>query len=325
MVPVVLLTGFLGSGKTTLLNRLLSARAEDAGRMAVIVNEFGDVGVDGDLLPKGMSHQVELPGGCLCCVLNEALDSTLLGLLDSEPDLALVVIETTGVAEPAPIAWSLEREPLSQRVRLAAVVTVVDALSHAAHRAFTHAVDLQVEYADLLVLSKLDLVEGGRAPESLVAELREANARAPVLVSRPERVAELIWASLNDPAHTPDGHTGSRVGPAAQHAHEEGSAVHGHETVFDSVSLTIEHTLDFEELEALLEELPANYVRIKGIACVIDQSTGSAEPHFVAFHRVGSRVSRERLSHPAPTRMVAIGSNIDRLRLAACLDAAVVI
>ncbi len=325
MVPVVLLTGFLGSGKTTLLNRLLDARAGDAGRMAVIVNEFGDVGVDGDLLPKGMSRQVELPGGCLCCVLNESLDETIQGLLSAEPDLSLVVIETTGVAEPAPITWSLEREPLEARVRLAAVVTVVDALSHAEHRAFTHAVDLQVEYADLIVLSKLDLLDDGRAPESLVAELREANARAPVLASRPERVAELIWASLNDPPHVSDGRAVSRAGVEARHAHAETSAVHPHEIVFDSVSLTIEHTLDFEELEVLLEELPANYVRIKGIARVIDESTGSAEPHYVAFHRVGSRVSREPLSHPAPTRMVAIGPNIDRLRLAACLDAAVVI
>jgi len=331
MVPVVLLTGFLGSGKTSLLNRMLDRRAEDAGRMAIVVNEFGDVGIDGDLLPKGMSRQVELPGGCICCVLNEDLDKTLLGLLDSEPELVLVVIETTGVAEPAPITWSLEREPLSSRVRLAAVVTVVDGIHHEAHRTLTHAVDLQVEYADLLVLSKLDLLEGGEPPDALVSRLREANAHAPLLVSPPERMADVIWEALNDPRQASLRHPGREREPtahrglAAHAAHPTHGAIHSHGTEFDTISLTIEHTLDFEELATSLEELPANYVRIKGIARVVDASTGTSEPHFVAFHRVGARVSREPLAHPAPTRMVAIGPNIDRARLAACLDAAVVI
>jgi G3E family GTPase len=292
--------------------------------MAIVVNEFGDVGIDGDLLPKGMSHQVELPGGCICCVLNEDLDKTLLGLLDSEPDLVSVVIETTGVAEPAPITWSLDREPLDQRVRLAAVVTVVDALQHETHRKLTHAVDLQVEYADLLVISKLDLVEGGQPPDSLVAELRDANAHAPLLVSPPDRMADLVWQSLNDPQLAER----REASPGASHiegsAHEAQGGVHRHGHDFDTVALTIEHTLDFEELASSLEELPANYVRIKGIACVIDESTGSTEPHFVAFHRVGARVSHEPVA-PAPARMVALGPGIERARLAACLDAAVVI
>jgi len=325
MVPVVLLTGFLGSGKTSLLNRLLDARSEDAGRMAIVVNEFGAVGIDGDLLPKGMSRQVELPGGCICCVLNEDLDKTMLGLLDSEPDLVAVIIETTGVAEPAPITWSLEREPLDRRVRLAAVVTVVDALHHDAHRQLTHAVDLQVEYADLLVISKLDLVDGGQPPERFVAELRDANALAPLLVGPPDKMADLVWQSLNDPMFAQRREAGGQPAPDKPRPHVAHGGVHQHGTEFDTVALAIEHTLDFEELASSLEDLPANYVRIKGIACVIDASTGSTEPHFVAFHRVGARVSHELLEAPAPTRMVALGPGIDRARLAACLDAAVVI
>src|SRR5688572_14407576 len=120
MVPVVVLTGFLGSGKTTLLNRLLDTRPPDDGRLAVIVNELGAVGIDADLLPADMARQVELPGGCICCVLNEDLERTLCDLVDGGPPLSTIVIETTGIAEPLPISWTLAGESLATRVRLAA-------------------------------------------------------------------------------------------------------------------------------------------------------------------------------------------------------------
>src|SRR4051812_20387187 len=101
-VTTLVLTGFLGAGKTTLLNRLIAARAAGpvSGKLAIIVNELGAVGVDGDLLPRGAPRQVELPGGCVCCVLADDLDRTVLEILANNPDVDTLVLETTGVAEP---------------------------------------------------------------------------------------------------------------------------------------------------------------------------------------------------------------------------------
>lgn len=318
-VPVLVLTGFLGSGKTTLLNRLMRSRPPARGKMAIVVNELGEVGIDGDLLPQGMTRQVELPGGCICCVLNEELDTTLFELLAGTPDLELIVIETTGVAEPMPICWSLEREPLSERVRLAAVLTVIDVTNFEQSRGLTPGVDAQVEYADVLVLSKTDLLE---PLESTMRELRELNPGAPVVTGTPDEVVTVLWRFLTDP-ELPASPATRRAAPEHEHHHEDGGAlrsVHGFETVW----LPIAGTLDLEELSAQLEELPANWVRIKGIAHVVDERTGSAAPHWVAFHRVGTRVSWEPLPGAAPPRVVALGNDLDRTRLAACLDASVI-
>jgi G3E family GTPase len=340
-VPVIMLTGFLGSGKTTLLNRLMRARPGSSeethgpgqetgqkrgpasGRMAIVVNEFGEVGIDGDLLPASMTRQVELPGGCICCLLSEDLDKTLLDLLDSTPDLDLIVIETTGVAEPLPIEWSLEREPLSERVRLAATITVVDATHFEHSRALSPAVDAQVRYADILVLSKSDLLDQPALPASLVAALDELNATAPRVSGSIQEITEILWSAIQDPALPAQPLRASRPdAPEAGSDHEP--AGHGFHTIW----LPIENVLDLEELTDGLEALPGTYVRIKGIAKAIDESTGSTEPRWIAFHRVGTRVSSEPLdelpSNPPRARVVAVGPHVEARPLAACLAAAVV-
>src|SRR6188472_521369 len=108
------MTGFLGAGKTTLVNQLLAdraARGETSGKLGVIVNELGEIGIDGALLGSDATRQIELPGGCVCCVLGPELDQTLIELVASNPDLEAIVLETTGVAEPLPIAWAVRRDP----------------------------------------------------------------------------------------------------------------------------------------------------------------------------------------------------------------------
>lgn len=317
-VPVLLVTGFLGSGKTTLLNRMLARRpASEGGRWAIIVNELGAIGIDGDLLPGDMTRQVELPGGCICCVLNEDLDRTVIELLEANPDLELLVIETTGVAEPMPIAWTLEADSMEPWVRLRAVVTVVDAVNHEAHRPESPAVDAQVDYADVLLVSKLDQLGVTEPPPALASALRQRNPEAPILGGDADALADAMWALMADPAtRERDRH----AGPRHEHRGHQHGPLHG----VSAVSLAISDTLDFEELADALEALPARYLRIKGIARVIDRTTGSDEPHFVAFHRVGQRVSRDRLDHPAEPRLVALGRDLRPAELAACLDAAVV-
>jgi G3E family GTPase len=327
-IPVLVLTGFLGSGKTTLLNRLMQARPASRGKLAIIVNELGEVGIDGDLLPQGMTRQVELPGGCICCVLNEELDTTVLELLDGTPDIDMIVIETTGIAEPMPICWSLEREPLSGRARLSAVLTVVDVTNFEQSRGLSPGVDAQIEYADLLAASKTDLLAGGNVPEALLTTLRTLNPDAPRITGTADEVVAVLWRLVTDPEPIA---TSAARRAASDHDHDHLTEGHAHESSvlrsvhgFETIWLPIEGILDFEELAAQLEELPGNWVRIKGIARVIDESTGDAAPRWVAFHRVGTRVSCEPLAAPSSPRVVALGKELDRTRLAACLDASVI-
>ena len=348
LVPVVLLTGFLGSGKTTLLNQLLAERRAPGalgGKLAVLVNELGSVGIDASLLPAGAARQVELAGGCICCTLDENLAQSLTDLLDAEPAIAWVIIETTGIAEPLPIIWTLTGEALNQRVRLAAVVTVVDALEHERHRPLAPAVDAQVEHADILVVSKGDALppdDAGAGLQHLQNQLRRRNPTAAVLAgSSPTSSARLLWQLLSDAqadtalarsglAHSQHIETSSHTpggGAAGEHGHAHGpvgAPTHG----FESVSVMIEGTLDFEELTTQLEALPAEYVRIKGICRAVDLQTGSREPALIAFHRVGARVSAEPLAEQAArepiARAVALGFGVDADRLAACLRAAMV-
>ena len=336
MVPVVLLTGFLGSGKTTLLNRFLAHRQERARwvavpqpKLAILVNELGSVGIDAALLPPGAARQVELPGGCICCTLDENLEQSLGELLDAEPALEMVVIETTGIAEPLPILWTLAREPLSARVRVAAVVTVVDALEHEKNRPLAPAVDAQVEHADVIALSKLDLC-GERAAERVVELTAAVRTLSPAAAVLAERSAAANAAALARLLADPELGAG-RAAPARGESHvHHGSGTgsgedrHG----FQTLALPIEGTLDFEELTAELEQLPAGYVRIKGICHAIDRSSGTDEPFWIAFHRVGARVSAEPLplasaSEPLFPCVVALGTGLDAGRLAACVRAAV--
>lgn len=316
MVPVLLLTGFLGSGKTTLLNRLLEERprkgpfAETTGKLALIVNEFGDVGIDGDLLPDEMTRQVEIKGGCICCRLDEDLEKTLRELVDSQPDLSAIIIETTGIAEPLPISWTLAKEELASRMRLAAVITVVDALEHERHRPMSPSVDAQVEYADILVVTKLDLA-GPEGLREVQGGLRDLNKMAPVFAGDTSTLVAELWRTLDDPSFE----TQERA---------PGSASHESSHSFQSMTLPIKHTLDFEELTEMLESLPPSYIRIKGIAMVVDGASGNTVPHMVAFHRVGARVSCEPVSDELATRLVAIGTNMNEESLAECISEAVV-
>lgn len=323
MIPVLLLTGFLGSGKTSLLNGLLESRpetgpfSEASGKLALVVNEFGDVGIDGDLLPDSMTRQIELKGGCICCRLDEDLEKTLLELVHSQPDLSAIIIETTGIAEPLPISWTLAGERLNEEMRLAAVITVVDALEHATHRPLSPSVDAQVEYADVLVLSKLDLC--GKDQVTVVTDLlRNLNQSAPLLAGSASENIESLWLALDDPESSLH-RTSLSSGEPLEAAIPDKSAGHH----FHSVALDITNILDFEILSEELESLGSNYVRIKGIARVVDGATGSQEVRLVAFHRVGARVSAEPCRPGLHTRMVAIGPTVDRDELSACLRAAV--
>lgn len=326
-VPLVVVTGFLGSGKTTLVNRLLQRRASRGAtdKLGVIVNELGEIGIDGALL-GGAARQVELPGGCVCCVLGDDLERTLLELVDATPDLSAIVLETTGVAEPLPIAWAVERAPVDQRVRLAAIVTTVDATNFLASRPLSASVDAQVANADVLLVTKSEIASDRDTAAALDA-VRQLAPRAPVRRGSTDEHAAWLEELLADPSvgvERPSPHgqgTGHVHDETCRHPDNEGGyTAHG----IDSVSVRATEVLDLEELEDQLSALPSNYVRIKGIVRTVDARGGEEVRAWTAIHRVGLRVSSEPIApiEGEQGRIVALGQGVSAEALAACVRAA---
>lgn len=289
-IPVTVLTGFLGSGKTTLLNHLL--REAHGRRVAVIVNEFGEVGIDGASV-AGSEQFVELDNGCLCCALNEDLKRTL-GELRERGGFEHLVLETTGLADPLPVAWTFSRPGLSDFYRVDAIVTLVDALHLG--RALDEAPEatLQIERADLLVLNKLDLVDDGGAAAR--ARLEGMNLRAPVLPAIRGRVD---WDLLLDPG------AAAPLRPAEPERH-------AHRPSFESVSFELAEVVSEAALEDLFYELPRAIYRVKGLVRTDD------DPPWVLVNAVAGRFEIEPIEPRTAVRsaLVFIGRDLDRADLA---------
>ena len=268
--PVTLLTGFLGAGKTTLLNHLL--RQPELARTAVLVNEFGDIGLDHLLVEKLDDTTVLLNAGCLCCTVRGDLVRVLREMLPRarRDEISRIVIETTGLADPVPILATLMTDPVAASAyRLDGIVTVVDAVNGATHLDTQEEAVRQVAVADRIVISKAELSD----PAWLRDRLRALNPAAPITAVSHGAIdpAFILHAGLFDPASKIPNVAGWLNAAAFESA---GDQHHHHDPNHPDARigvycLTFEDPLDWPELATSLEMLVAsrgeNLLRVKGI------------------------------------------------------------
>lgn len=247
-IPVLVVSGFLGSGKTTLVRHLLADAQRSAVRLAVISNEFGELGIDRELLGAANDDYVELRGGCVCCRLSDALVETLQALRErARPDR--IVVETSGVALPYDTQLNFWREPVCHWIEDDVAVVVVNAEQLAAQRDLGDTFEQQVSSADFLLLNQIDRVGAGTLPE-LEAHLRTIEPEAPIVPAVRAQVAPALLFPP-DPA-------GRRV---RRRAEAPEVPPHGHEAFATQI-------LDFPaetDAESLCEQLRAlGALRAKG-------------------------------------------------------------
>ena len=314
MIPVFILTGFLGAGKTTFLNRLLKDPA--LSDTAVIVNEFGETGIDHLLVEQATDGIVELSGGCLCCTVQGELAETLAGLADRLQTgrltaLARVVIETSGLADPGPVLEMLASHPvLRQAFSIGGVITIADAV-HGVETLRDHDEGrAQVMLADRIIISKADL---GGDISGLRTAIGKLNSRCDILLA----------ADVHSPADLLTfGITSSHVcGPGCNHDHHHGHHHHG-----DAASFTLGHDgpLPVQTIDLFLDLLRSAHgeglLRFKGLA----ETPDDARPLVIQGVRRMLAPHERLASWPdgqRGTRLVLIGTGMDQARISALFDA----
>jgi G3E family GTPase len=305
-LPVTIVTGFLGSGKTTLVNHIL---AHPTGlKIAVMVNEIGDIAIDNELIIGAGADMVELANGCICCSINNDLVDAIFRVLQREPRVDYLIVETTGIADPLPVGLTFLRSEFREAVRVDAIVALADAESFSLDLFDSKAALNQLRYADFVLLNKCDLV-GSEKAEAVEEKIRRiAEGARIVRTSRAQIPLPLI--------------VGAEVFRPDRHLHESS---HDHIAAdgFDAVSFASDQTFSADGFQAFLEQLPANVFRAKGVLSI----EGSDRRHL--FHLVGRRFTLDAAPPDLAgrNRLVLVGENLDaaglRTQLAACLVAPV--
>ncbi len=244
-IPVVLITGYLGAGKTTVLDHLLGA-AEVIGRNpAVIVNEFGALGVDGKLLTPGPYASFEINKGSLFCICTKVDFVMTLERIATDGAAGIVLIEATGIAEPADLEGFLDEPYLGGRFKLIANLCVVDARNFTKVAPFLKAARSQVQWADALIVNKIDLATDGQL-DALAALLSEMNPRAPQIRARRGSIDPGVLDTID---HTPHAASAAVEAPA------------------DIAAATIQsdRSVDRGRFDAALDSLAGRLLRLKGV------------------------------------------------------------
>lgn len=339
-MPVTIITGFLGSGKTTLLNYILTNRQNL--KVAVLVNEFGDIDIDSQLLVSIDENMVQLSNGCICCTINDSLVDAVYDVMGREEPIDYLVIETTGVADPLPIMLTFLGTELRDLTRLDSVITLVDAETFTPEHFQSEAALNQVTYGDIILLNKTDLVDSAQVAE-LEATLHEIKAGARILRSQHGNVpltalldvggadayADLIQQEIHQSVQ--DGHHDHEHEHHEHHDHEHHD--HGHhdhehhhhhsdhlsQDGFVSVSYESDRPFSLDAFQKFLDDLSTDVFRAKGLLWFEES------PLRHVFQLTGKRYNLNAVEWPTAQRknqVVVIGRHLNpsevRHQLAHC-------
>jgi G3E family GTPase len=319
-IPVTIISGFLGSGKTTLLNKLIETNP--LKKFAIIENEFGEINIDSDLVIGVEDGIFELSNGCICCSLNHELAETIQGIIEDYPQINHLIVETTGLADPGPVANTfVSSEQIQSTFRLDAIITVVDALNIQGQLEQNEEASKQIAMADLILLSKTDLVENDTLPQLnfLIQKINPHVSIHELSYGNIEKINLLDIGAFSAKAllkfnFKPILSAGTRKGSMLNNTTKV-MVEKSHLNNITSHSIVIDEPLDIIKFDAwmnlMLNFNGSNFYRIKGIISVFDFDQK------IIFQAVNSQFVSEgggawKENEPRITKMVFIGKNLDK-------------